>query len=63
MDDLGYKLRRVSKKLVIEKIPETDKIFENVNETLKAIEYSNETVTAISIDDKKLQFSQEIAEY
>lgn len=52
LDDLGYKLRRVSKKLVIEKIPETDKIFENVNETLKAIEYSNETVTAISIDDK-----------
>lgn len=50
--DLGYKLRRVTKSLVIEKIPETDAIFENVFETIKAVEHSNDTVVAISIDDK-----------
>ena len=52
LNELGYKLRRVSKKLVLEKIPETDIIFENVNESLKAVKQSDNTVAAISIDDK-----------
>lgn len=52
LNDLGYKLRRVSKSLVIEKIPETDTIFDNVNKTIKAVEYSDDIVASISIDDK-----------
>lgn len=52
LKDLGYKLRRVSKTLVIDKVPETDAIFENVNETINAIKRSDDTVASISIDDK-----------
>jgi len=52
LKQLGYKIKKVERSQVQEKVKETDAIFENVFETLKFIEIEDETVSAISIDDK-----------
>lgn len=52
LTDLGYKIQKVKKTKVLEKIPETDAIFENVNETKQFIPLSGDNVAVISIDDK-----------
>lgn len=49
---LGYKIQKVKKSKVLNKIPETDAIFENVNETKQFISLSDDSVAAISLDDK-----------
>lgn len=49
---LGYKIQKVKKTIVQNKIPETDAIFENVNETKQFIDLSGNEVAVISIDDK-----------
>lgn len=48
----GYKLHKIPKIQVLDKIPETDAIFENVNEHLEDIKNTDDSVAAISIDDK-----------
>lgn len=52
LTDLDYKIQKVKKTKVLDKIPETDAIFENVNETKQFISLSNNDVAVISIDDK-----------
>ena len=52
LNDLGYKIQKVKKTKVLDKIPETDAIFENVNETKQFISKSSDVVAIISIDDK-----------
>lgn len=52
LNDLGYKIQKVKKTKVLNKVPETDKIFENVNETKQFIPKSSDDVVVISIDDK-----------
>lgn len=49
---LGYKIQKVKKTKVLDKVPETDAIFENVNETKRFIPLSGPDVAVISIDDK-----------
>ena len=49
---MGYKLHKIPKMLVSNKIPETGATFENVNEHLDDVENTDDTVAAISIDDK-----------
>lgn len=52
LKQMGYKYHKIPKSEVINKVPETDKIFENVNDCLESLDKSNEEVAAISIDDK-----------
>mgnify|MGYP002519675252 CR=1 FL=1 len=52
LTDLDYKIQKVKKTKVLDKIPKTDAIFENVNETKQFISLSNNDVAVISIDDK-----------
>ncbi len=52
LKDLGYKLNKVKKTKVLDKVPETDTIFENIKETKKCISLSGNEVIAISVDDK-----------
>ena len=52
LTDLGYKIQKVKKTKVLDKIPETDAIFENINETKQFISKSCDNVAVISIDDK-----------
>ena len=52
LTDLGYKIQKVKKTKVLDKIPETNVIFENVNETKQFIPLSGDNVAVISIDDK-----------
>lgn len=52
LTDLGYKIQKVKKTKVLDKIPETDVIFENINETKQFIPLSGDNVAVISIDDK-----------
>lgn len=52
LTDLGYKIQKVKKTKVLDKIPETDAIFENINETKQFIPLSDDNVAVISIDDK-----------
>lgn len=52
LTDLGYKIQKVKKTKVLDKIPETDAIFENINETKRFIPLSGDKVATISIDDK-----------
>ena len=41
LTDLDYKIQKVKKTKVLDKIPETDAIFENINETKQFISLSN----------------------
>ena len=59
---LGYKITKVKRTKVYDKIPETDAIFENVNETMKFALKSNDTVAIISIDDKARKLIGDISE-
>lgn len=52
LTDLDYKIQKVKKTKVLDKISETDAIFENVNETKQFIFLSNNDVAVISMDDK-----------
>lgn len=52
LNDLGYKIQKVKKTKVLDKVPETDAIFENINETKQFITKSSYDVAVISIDDK-----------
>ena len=52
LTDLDYKIQKVKKTKVLDKIPETDAIFENVNEIKEFIPLSGDDVAVISIDDK-----------
>ena len=52
LKELNYKIRKVKKTKVLDKIPETDAIFANVNETKQFMHSSNDTIAYISIDDK-----------
>ena len=52
LKEMGYKLKRISKELVQDKIPETDAIFENVNNAMESAMETNDSVAVISIDDK-----------
>lgn len=52
LTDLGYKIQKVKKTKVLDKIPETDAIFENINETKQFIPLSDDNVAVIFIDDK-----------
>lgn len=52
LTDLGYKIQKVKKTKVLDKIPATDAIFENINETKQFIPLSGDNVAVISIDDK-----------
>ena len=52
LNDLGYKIQKVKKTKVLDKVPETDAIFENINETKQFITKSSDDVAVISIDDK-----------
>lgn len=52
LNELGYKIKKVKKTKVLDKIPETDAIFENINETKQFITKSSDDVAVISIDDK-----------
>lgn len=52
LNDLGYKIQKVKKTKVLDKVPETDAIFENVNETKQFISKSSSDVAVISVDDK-----------
>ena len=49
---MGYKYHKIPKSKIIDKVPETDKIFENVNDCLESLDNNNDEVAAISIDDK-----------
>lgn len=52
LKEMGYKYHKIPKSEIINKVPETDKIFENVNDCLESLDKNNEEVAAISIDDK-----------
>ena len=52
LNDLGYKIQKVKKTKVLDKVPETNAIFENVNETKQFIPKYSDDVVVISIDDK-----------
>ena len=52
LTDLGYKIQKIKKTKVLDKVPETDAIFENINETKQFIPLSGNNVAVISIDDK-----------
>ena len=52
LTELGYKIQKVKKTKVLDKVPETDAIFENINETKQFILLSGDDVAVISIDDK-----------
>ena len=52
LNEMGYKLHRIPKSKVIDKVPETDKIFENVNNELESALETNGETSVISIDDK-----------
>ena len=52
LTELNYKIRKVSKTKVLNKIPETDLIFDNVNKVKSFIVSSSDEVAYISIDDK-----------
>lgn len=52
LNEMGYKLKRISKTKVLAKIPETDAIFENVNDAMESALETDNTTAAISIDDK-----------
>lgn len=52
LNELGYKIQKVKKTKVLDKIPETDAIFENINETKQFVSKSFDDVAVISIDDK-----------
>lgn len=49
---MGYKLHRIPKIKVLDKIKETDAIFENVNDEMESALETNNNVGVISIDDK-----------
>lgn len=55
LDIMGYKLKRISKTKVLDKIPETDAIFENVHNALESALETGEDTAAISIDDKAIK--------
>ena len=44
---MGYKCHKIPKSEIIDRIPETDKIFENVNDCLESIDINNDDVAAI----------------
>ena len=50
--DMGYKLKRISKTKVLDKIPMTDEIFENVNNAMESAMLTDNKTAIISIDDK-----------
>ena len=52
LNDMGYKLHRIPKSKVLDKVPETDKIFENVNNELESALETSDEISVISIDDK-----------
>ena len=52
LTELGYKIQKVEKTIVLDRVPETDAIFENINETKQFISKSSDNVAVISIDDK-----------
>lgn len=50
---LGYKLSKIKKSKVINKIAQTDEIFDNVNDVMEEVlQTEEEGMAAISIDDK-----------
>lgn len=55
LNSMGYKLRRISKSKVLDKIPETDKIFENVNNAMESALETGDDIAAVSIDDKAIK--------
>ena len=52
LKEMGYKYHKIPKSEIIDRIPETDKIFENVNDCLESINITNDATAAISVDDK-----------
>lgn len=52
LKSMGYKLQRISKTKVLDKIPETDEIFENVNNAMESALETDKKTAVISIDDK-----------
>ena len=52
LKEMGYKYHKIQKSEIIDRIPETDKIFENVNDCLESINITNDATAAISVDDK-----------
>lgn len=52
LTDFGYKIQKVKKTKVLDKIPETDAIFENINESKQFIPLSGDNIAVIAIDDK-----------
>ena len=52
LNDMGYKLHRIPKSKVFDKVPETDKIFKNVNDELESALETGDDTSVISIDDK-----------
>lgn len=52
LNEMGYKLHKIPKSKVIDKVPETDKIFENVNNEMESALETGDDTSVISIDDK-----------
>ncbi len=52
LNNMGYKLKRISKSKVLDKVPETDEIFENVRNAMESALETDEDTAAVSIDDK-----------
>ena len=53
LKEMGYKYHKIPKSEIIDRIPETDKIFENVNDCLESIDINDDDDDAsISLDDK-----------
>lgn len=52
LNNMGYKLKRITKTKVLDKIPETDAIFENVNNAMESALETGEDTGVASIDDK-----------
>lgn len=52
LKEMGYKYHKIPKSEIIDRIPETDKIFENVNDCLESIDNNNDDDGAIALDDK-----------
>ena len=51
LTELDYKIQKVKKSKVLDKVPETDAISENINETKRFINKSKDNVAVISIDE------------